>query len=192
MALAQWVFDSSSADAPEPAVPAPPAARATTVDRGEAPEPVRVRIPAIGVDAPVVALGLQADGSIEVPTDFSETGWWEDGPEPGEPGPAVILGHVDSYDSPAVFYRLRQLVPGDQIHVDRADGTTVTYRVDGQGQYPKASFPTDAVYGPQPASVLRLVTCDGAFDRGLRSYEDNRIVFASASLPSAAEPPGAL
>lgn len=144
----------------------------------QAAEPTRVRIPAIGVDAPILPLGLRADGRLEVPADFDETGWWVDGPEPGEPGPAVIVGHVDSRDGPAVFFDLRLLEPGDPIHVDRRDGTTVTYLVERTEQHPKDAFPTSAVYGPTPDPVLRLVTCGGDFDRDRRSYKDNIIVFA--------------
>ncbi len=145
-----------------------------------APDPTGVRIPTIGVAAPTIPLGLREDGSIEVPADFDQTGWWADGPEPGEPGPAVILGHVDAVSGPAVFSRLADLAIGDVVHVDREDGTTISYRVDRIEQHPKHDFPTDAVYGRGgDDSVLRLVTCGGAFDREARSYVDNVIVFAS-------------
>lgn len=149
----------------------------------QAAEPSQVRIPAIGVDATIIPLGLHANGRIEVPADFDETGWWVDGPEPGEPGPAVILGHVDSRAGPAVFFDLRLLGPGDPIHIDRRDGTTVTYLVERTEQHPKDAFPTNAVYGPTPDPVLRLVTCGGAFDRDRRSYDDNIIVFARLAVP---------
>lgn len=151
---------------------------ATTVDAGQAAEPERIRIPAIGVDASMTPLGLRDDGSIEVPTDFAETGWWVDGPEPGETGPAVVLGHVDSTAGPAVFFDLDELAPGDAIHVDRMDGTTVTYVVDRTEQHAKGAFPTEQVYGSTAEPVLRLVTCGGRFDRDRRSYDDNVIVFA--------------
>ena len=144
----------------------------------QAPAPTAVRIPSIDVNASTVPLGLQNDGTIEVPEDFSQTGWWRDGPEPGEIGPAVILGHVDSYDGPAVFFQLGQLAVGDPIHIDRADGSTVSYVVDRIEQHHKDSFPTTAVYGPTDGSELRLVTCGGTFDRDVRSYQDNLIVFA--------------
>ena len=141
--------------------------------------PVTIRIPSIYVDAPVIGLELLDDGSIEVPDNTTETGWWRDGPEPGEQGPAVILGHVDSQDGPAVFYRLKQLTTGDQIHVDRQDGTTVTFAVDSTERHSKDAFPAEAVYGATDRPTLRLVTCGGAFDRSARSYVDNFIVFAS-------------
>jgi sortase (surface protein transpeptidase) len=146
---------------------------------GDEPTPVGIRIPAIGVDASMIPLGLRPDRTIEVPQDFAQTGWWVDGPEPGEPGPAVVLGHVDSRSGPAVFFDLRYLQPGDEVVIDRMDGTTVTYRVDRLEQHPKDEFPTEAVYGPTADAQLRLVTCGGDFDRGIRHYVDNIVVFAS-------------
>ena len=145
----------------------------------EAAIPVTIRIPSIEVEAPIVGLGLREDGAIEVPKETAETGWWRGGPEPGEPGPAVILGHVDSRVGPAVFYRLRELDPGDEIHIDREDGTTVTYVVEASERHGKDVFPTDAVYGATEQPTLRLVTCGGEFDYDVRSYEDNFIVFAT-------------
>jgi len=144
-----------------------------------APDPIRVRIPAIEVDSSTIPLGLRDDGSIEVPQDFAQTGWWKDGPEPGEAGPSVVLGHIDSTDGPAVFYRLRDLEAGDEIHIDREDDTTVTYVVERAEQHAKDAFPTDDVYGSTSDAVLRLVTCGGEFDSDARSYIDNYIVFAS-------------
>lgn len=145
---------------------------------GDAAPPTRVRIPAIDVDARMIPLGLRDDGSIEVPSEAEQAGWWVDGPEPGETGPAVILGHVDSRTGPAVFHRLRDLSAGDVVSVDRQDGTTVSYRVTRIEQHAKDAFPTQAVYGPTEAPVLRLVTCGGSFDRQARSYDENVIVFA--------------
>jgi LPXTG-site transpeptidase (sortase) family protein len=139
---------------------------------------VGVRIPVIGVEAPVGALRLDPAGALEVPTDFSATGWYVDGPEPGEPGPSVIAGHVDDWRGPAVFYRLREMRPGDQVHVDRADGTTVSFRVRAVESYPKDDFPTEAVYGDTPAAELRLITCGGEFDPSARSYLSNVVVYA--------------
>ncbi len=175
----------SSASAPATPQPGPDEEPSVTqtlqpVTEARAADPVGIRIPMIDVAAETVPLGLRPDGSIEVPEDFDQTGWWVDGPEPGEPGPAVVLGHVDSVAGPAVFSRLADLSVGDAIHVDREDGTTVSYRVDRIEQHPKHDFPTDAVYGRgSDDSVLRLVTCGGQFDRDVRSYVDNIIVFAS-------------
>ena len=148
--------------------------------RIQAPNPAVIRIPRIKVDAPIIPLGLNDDGTIEVPKDPEETGWWLGGPEPGETGPAVIIGHVDSYrEGPAVFFYLKYLEAGDEIHIDRVDGSTVSYVVDFSESHDKDAFPTDAVYGPTEQPTLRLVTCGGPFDRDVRSYEENVIVFAS-------------
>lgn len=141
-------------------------------------DPVRVRIPEIGVDADVIDLGLNADHTLEVPEDFEQTGWYTGRSIPGEPGPSVIAGHVDSTTGPAVFFRLRELEEGDFVLVDRTDDLTALYRVNSGVQVEKTSFPTEQVYGPTPEPTLRLITCDGTFDRGAGSYEGNLIVFA--------------
>ena len=139
---------------------------------------MRIEIPAIGVDAPVVPLGLQPSGALEAPAGLAETGWWTDGPEPGEEGPAVVAGHVDSRAGPAVFYRLDELQPGDGVEVVREDGSRVAFVVERLEQHPKADFPTEAVYGDIEGSALRLITCGGAFDRSTGHYLDNVIVYA--------------
>ncbi|MGH8930719.1 MAG: class F sortase [Egibacteraceae bacterium] len=141
-------------------------------------EPRRVIIPKIHVQADVVPLGLERDGSLQVPEDFSASGWYVDGPEPGEPGAAVIVGHVDSYDGPAVFYGLDKLTRGDEVLVEAADGTASAFVVDRVEQHAKAEFPTDEVYGNTERPTLRLITCGGAFDRFEGSYRDNVVVFA--------------
>jgi LPXTG-site transpeptidase (sortase) family protein len=140
--------------------------------------PTTIRIPAINVEAPMTPLGLEDDGALEAPEEFSVVGWYEDGPEPGEAGATVVAGHVDSYEGPAVFYRLRELVAGDQVQVIGADGVAVTYTVNRVGQYPKDGFPTDEVYSASSNSTLRLITCGGDFDRAERSYKDNVVVYA--------------
>ena len=153
---------------------------AVTDARMQAPNPAVIRIPRLEVEASIIPLGLQEDGSIEVPEDPDQAGWWLGGPEPGETGPAVILGHVDSQEEgPAVFFYLQYLDPGDEIHIDRVDGSTITYVVESTERHHKDEFPTDAVYGPTEQPTLRLVTCGGDFDFGVRTYEDNVIVFAS-------------
>jgi hypothetical protein len=140
--------------------------------------PVRLVIPAVGVATPLDRLGLEAGGAMAVPEDFGRAGWFAEGPQPGQLGPAVIAGHVDSRTGPAVFYRLRDLRPGDHIEVTRTDGTRLRFAVEGARSFPKTSFPTDAVFGPTPAAELRLVTCTGTFDRARGSYRDNLVVFA--------------
>jgi sortase (surface protein transpeptidase) len=143
--------------------------------------PRRIEIPAIGVSAPVIELGLNPDRTLEVPTDYGDTGWWEDGPEPGERGPAVIAGHVDSRTGPAAFYRLGELRPGDEILIHRADRTQARFVVRRLERHPKDSFPTRRVYGRTPQPTLRLVTCSGDFDTSTGHYVDNTIVFADAA-----------
>ena len=148
------------------------------VDR-EAATPRRIRIPAIGVRARVAPLRLAADRTMQTPQNFGETGWYEPGREPGERGPAVITGHVDSTSGPAVFYRLPELRRGDLIRIGRADGSVVRFRVEGLERWPKATFPTRRVFGGTRAATLRLVTCSGDFDSSTGHYVDNTIVYAA-------------
>jgi hypothetical protein len=143
--------------------------------------PVRVRIPSIGVDSPLRRLGLDDDGVLVPPADFARAGWFSGSPVPGDVGPSVIAGHVDSHDGPAVFFRLGNLVAGDEVLVDRADGTTARFTVTGADRYPKNEFPTEEVYGPTHRAELRLITCGGEFDRDSRSYRDNVVVTAVLS-----------
>jgi sortase (surface protein transpeptidase) len=140
--------------------------------------PTRVRVPAIGLDSGLVGLGLDATGALAAPADYATAGWYAGGPAPGDVGPAVLAGHVDSSRGPAVFSRLRELTAGDEVLVERADGSTVAFTVTRVERHPKDAFPTDAVYGPTADAQLRLVTCGGDFDRSVRSYEDNVVVFA--------------
>jgi Sortase domain len=140
--------------------------------------PARLEIPAIGVSTPLVRLGLLADGTMEVPRDYGVAGWFTGGPMPGQLGPAVIAGHVDSRTGPAVFYRLRDLRPGDQLRVVRADGRVVRFEVESLARYPKREFPDDEVFGATTTPALRLITCAGDFDRSQRSYRDNLVVSA--------------
>jgi sortase (surface protein transpeptidase) len=141
--------------------------------------PVRLEIPAIGVSAPLVRLGLNADGTMQVPGDFQVAGWFTGGPQPGQLGPAVIAGHVDSQSGPAVFYRLRDLHPGDQVRVVRADHRVVRFRVDALASFPKQALPDDAVFGATTTPALRLITCAGSFDWSRHSYRDNLVVSAT-------------
>jgi sortase (surface protein transpeptidase) len=141
--------------------------------------PVRLQIPAIAVSTPLVRLGRLRDGSIEVPRDWGTAGWYDRGPRPGQPGPAVILGHVDSKTGPAVFFRLRELRPGDIVRVGLADGRILAFRVQRVERYPKDHFPTEAVYFPTLNRELRLITCGGEFDYARGSYRDNIVVYAT-------------
>ena len=141
--------------------------------------PVRLQIPAIAVSTPLVRLGRLPDGSIEVPHDWNTAGWYDRGPRPGQPGPAVILGHVDSKTGPAVFFRLRALRPRDVVRVGLADGRILVFRVQRVERYPKDKFPAEAVYLPTLNRELRLITCGGDFDYAAGSYRDNIVVYAT-------------
>jgi hypothetical protein len=141
--------------------------------------PVEIRLPSVGVSSRLERLGIDGDGAIETPQDWQRAGWYRGGPRPGDVGAAVILGHVDSTTGPAVFYTLRNLRPGDEIRVRRADGSVAVFAVDRLEQHRKTRFPTDEVYYPTPEPTLRLVTCGGDFDTQARSYRDNLVVFAT-------------
>jgi hypothetical protein len=139
--------------------------------------PVRLQIPAIGVDSELMALGLNDDGTMEVPPTGFPAGWYTGAPTPGELGPAVIAGHVD-WTGPGVFHDLHLLAVEDEVVVTRADGSTATFGVTRVEQYPKAAFPTDEVYGDIDHAGLRLITCGGVFNRETGSHDDNIVVFA--------------
>ena len=143
------------------------------------PVPVRVEIPRIGVASSLDRLGRAPDGTVEEPTRWEVAGWYAPGTRPGDPGSAVILGHVDSKRGPAVFFRLRELRQGDRVTIRRADGSSVRFIVQRTEQYPKDRFPTDAVYYPTLTPALRLVTCGGEFDATVGRYRSNLIVFAT-------------
>ncbi|MEJ8278296.1 class F sortase [Pseudonocardia spirodelae] len=142
--------------------------------------PTGLSIPSIGLTVgEPEPLALDADGVLPAPADFARTGWWTGGPKPGEAGPAVIVGHVDSWRGPAVFFRLRDVPVGATVVVPRSDGRSTTFTVDAVRTYPKDRFPSDEVYGATANAQLRLITCGGAFDHAARSYDDNVVVFAS-------------
>jgi len=141
--------------------------------------PKRLQIPAAAIDTTFEkSLGLDDNGAIEVPDSYDEVGWYEYGPTPGELGPAVILGHVDSYEGPAVFFRLGQVSVGDEIIIDRADGTIARFEVTALERHLQSGFPTALVYGDIDHAGLRLITCSGVFIRGQQQYTHNLIVFA--------------
>ena len=154
-------------------------------DPPPAPEPTRrqisppseVAIPAIGVTASLVPLGLNADGSMEVP-EFGLAGWFRHGPKPGEPGPAVVVAHVDSRAGPDVFARLDELQPGDEILIRRNDGSSDTWVMTTSEQAPKDELPVQRIWNATSDPVLRLVTCGGNFDEATGHYVDNVIVYA--------------
>jgi len=161
------------------AAPSKPVAVMTSSD------PVELSIPSIGVDSPLEQLGLNPDGTVQVPVDPARPGWYRYSPPPGARGPAVILGHVDSAaDGPAVFYRLGALRPGDSVAVTRADGSRAVFTVTAVREFEKARFPTQAVYGDTDGAALRLITC-GDWDPRAHLYAGNTVVFAELSSPTA-------
>ncbi len=125
----------------------------------------------------LTSLGLNTDGSVHVPDSFSIAGWFNGSVTPGQVGPTVILGHVDSTSGPGVFFRLGDLRPGDNVTVARLDGTVVTYRITAVRQYPKSHFPTFDVYGNTPVPTIRLITCGGAFDSTTHHYLSNIVAY---------------
>ena len=139
--------------------------------------PTWLRISKINIDAPLVSLHLDSKGELEAPKDYDTPGWYADGTTPGDTGPAVIAGHVDSLAASAVFRHLAELRAGDLIEVQR-DGVWLKFNVVSTGRYPKGAFPTAQVYGPTPDVQLRVITCGGSFDRKRNSYRDNVVVFA--------------
>jgi hypothetical protein len=128
----------------------------------------------------VIRLGLDAHGALEVPERFDVAGWWSGGARPGERGPAVLAGHVDSKTGPAVFFRIGALRRGDVVTIRRRDGSRVRFRVRAKERYAKRHFPTLRVYGPTRRPELRLITCSGTFDRSSGHYLDNTVVYATA------------
>ncbi|GAA2903811.1 hypothetical protein GCM10010517_69840 [Streptosporangium fragile] len=142
-------------------------------------EPVTVVVPRAGVNAPVVQVDSELDGSVEVPSLYRANlaGWDRLGPTPGENGSAVILGHLDTKTGPAVFARLSQVRRGDAVVVLRDDGTAVVFRVSAVERVRKAAFPVKKVYQVLPYPAIRLVTCGGRYDFDRHSYEDNLIVY---------------
>ncbi|MHC5795690.1 sortase domain-containing protein [Lacisediminihabitans sp. FW035] len=149
-------------------------------------------IPSIGVSTDLETLGVDPSGILHPPTDFDRAGWFSGGVLPGQVGPAVIAGHLDSAAKPAVFEHLPELAAGAGIVVRLSDGTAVDFTVASSSVVPKATFPTSAVYGPVPTPQLRLITCDGPFDRSTGHYTENLVVFAtlSASTGGGESPPG--
>jgi sortase (surface protein transpeptidase) len=142
------------------------------------PGPSTLSIPKIGVKAAIVGVGLEANGDMQTP-DPGQVGWYRHGPKPGDPGPAVLIGHVDTRTSPDVFHRLGQLHPGDEILVGRADGTTSRFLVGRLERHPKTALPISRIWTKAKRPLLRLITCTGSFDHATRHYRDNLIVYAS-------------
>lgn len=153
--------------------PVAAASRASLDDRA----PVRLRVGSIAVDAPVVRLGVEAGGQLEVPSRRGDAGWYLAGSAPGEPGPTVIAGHVSLRSGPGVFFRVGELGVGSAVDVERGDGASFRYVIDRVERHPKAAFPTTAVYGATAGAEIRLVTCGGVVDAATGRFTDNVIAF---------------
>jgi LPXTG-site transpeptidase (sortase) family protein len=149
--------------------------------------PVLLRIPKIGAQSSLVQLGLNPDGSVQVPpvSQPMQAGWYAGGSAPGEIGPAVLLGHVDGDKQEGIFFRLHELAVGDDVFVTRQDGVVLRFTVTRTSEVSKDAFPTDAVYGQTADPELRLITCGGAFDRAAHSYVDNIVVYATLAANQA-------
>lgn len=175
-----------------PRASTPPAERWLTVGPAMArSRPVRVVIPSIGVTSSVLDLGLDASGQMSVPPpgpDYDRVGWYRHSPTPGEIGPSILVGHVDSATGPSVFVALRSVRPGDTVAVHRADGSTAVFVVSAVREYSKTAFPTGAVYGSTHRAALRLITCGGPIDEVSGHYRDNVVVFAQLSGPARSRP----
>ncbi|HEU4666991.1 MAG TPA: class F sortase [Arthrobacter sp.] len=170
--------DAAAPSASTTAAASPPAAGPAALSRSE---PVTLEIPAIGVRTDLLKLGLRENGSLEVPQDTGNgapASWYNGSPTPGERGPSVMLGHVNSPNGRGgVFADLRKLAPGMDIAVTRADGSTAVFTVDRGALYGKDSFPTLEVYGNTSGPELRLITCDG-YDPATGLFDDNYVIYA--------------
>lgn len=158
--------------------PRPVAASVRVVDPGT--EPARLRIPRLGVDAPVGGVDVLADGQLDVPNNAGTLGWWSGSARPGQPGGSTVIdGHVDTVrQGRGAFFALSTLVPGDPVEVVGRDGRVLRYTVSARRQYPKSALPVTEVFGPTPQPRLVLVTCGGSFDSRRRHYADNVVVYA--------------
>ncbi|MDN3020377.1 class F sortase [Streptomyces sp. S.PB5] len=181
-----WLL-RSGAESHAPPQPTAAEARGGHADPRSAPAlppspPDRIRIPSIRVDAPLTGLGLTPTGSLDVPPAAQENlaGWYEAGTVPGETGTAIVAGHVDNADGPAVFYDLGALTKGSTIEVDRRDGGTAVFSVDSVEVYDAKDFPDEKVYGAAHRPELRVITCGGGYSRST-GYQGNVVVFAHLS-----------
>ncbi len=144
--------------------------------------PTSIQIPSIGVNSRLMQLGLNSDGTMQVPPLLAKpslAAWYKYSPTPGQVGPSVIEGHIDTYQGPSVFYRLGAVRPGAEVDVTLADKTVAVFRVSGVREYTKASFPSRTVYGPTDDAALRLITCGGDFDPATGHYLSSIVVFAT-------------
>ncbi|HUZ77866.1 MAG TPA: class F sortase [Chloroflexota bacterium] len=158
---------------------APSAAAAKAPATGQRPAlPSELLIPAIHVDAPVEHVGTTPDGAMDAPHAWNDVAWFDLGYRPGEPGSAVIAGHLDSTTDRAVFWDLRLLKPGDNVRLKSEDGSQLTFQVAGSEVYPYNQAPLQKIFGPAAQPMLNLVTCNGVFDRGSKNYNKRLVVYA--------------
>ncbi|MFF4830298.1 class F sortase [Streptomyces sp. NPDC001315] len=178
-----WLLHDAAGSAP----PQPSAAQAhadLSAEGAAAPAlppspPDRIRIPSIRVNAPLMGLALTSSGSLDVPPagEKNLAGWYEAGTTPGETGTAIVAGHVDNADGPAVFYDLGAVKKGSTIEVDRRDGSVALFTVDAVEVYEAKDFPDKKVYGAAKRPELRVITCGGGYSRST-GYQGNVVVFA--------------
>jgi hypothetical protein len=184
-AAAQSAAPRGASPSPVPAAPTPtltPASvRPAAAEPPRAPEPVSIRIPAAGIDTALERLRVDRKGVLQPPRDPGLAGWFAIGTRPGEIGPAVIAGHVDSRSGPAVFARLKNVRNGDLVEIRRADRSLVRFRIVERRHFARDDFPAETVYGPTPDRALRLITCAGRYRAGGYGYADNLVVTAVAA-----------
>jgi hypothetical protein len=169
-----------------PTVPTVPTVRTPVLTGLARSVPLELIVPSLGIVTNIGQLGLQANHQVQVPTTVHTVGWFRLGPTPGEVGSSVILGHVDSYRGPGIFFELKTLAVGALIEVRLTDGITTQFRVTSVVQYAKSSFPDTLVYGSNSNRWLNLVTCGGTFNHATGSYESNIVVFSRLVGPIAA------
>ncbi len=176
LSFALTACGSGSASTPSAASTSVPATKTFSGLR-----PTAVSIPKIGAQSSLLAVTVDKDDKINVPSVHTpmQAAWYRLSPVPGDVGPAIVLGHVDGDKKPGIFYRLKDLTPGDEIDIERSDGQKLKFVVDHKDEVPKEQFPTEAVYGNTDKPQLRLITCGGAFDHAVQSYKDNNIVYAN-------------
>jgi sortase (surface protein transpeptidase) len=178
--LTVWQYNQSHSFSVISKIPAPAALTHQPISRTKVMArslPVHLGVPAAGVDTDLITIGRQADGSIELPKSYDIAGWYTYSPTPGELGPAIIVGHVDSYKGLGVFWYLKDLKPNDQILVSRTDGSVADFAVTKVEEVSQDSFPTNEVYGPINYAGIRLITCGGEFSHATGRYNHNIVVF---------------
>lgn len=170
-----------SGDQPAAQKPAPAPTSVSVTKPYDRLRPTEIKIPKINAESSLMAVAVNKDGQIAVPsvTQPMQAAWYRFSPVPGDVGPSIILGHIDGAHQPGIFYHLDDLNPGDEITVTRSDGQDVKFVVDHKVEVPKDQFPADAVYGNTDKPQLRLITCGGVFDHEAHSYVDNVVVYAN-------------